>query len=218
MSSGLRAARPTGLVRGGREHHRERSPGVARLRAGARRSGEAGSSPRTASSCRTGHGRSTASRSTRAGSCVVCDERSLGGPAHGALTLLLPAHAEDGRHSALAAAQASLRRLVRLPGPGRRCPSRVGPVGGRTSSIGGPCAAIRSQSSPGHFPLCTLELLGGSFTTLTILRDPVERTLSALRDQQERSPELRGAPLELIYDDPVCVRACCATTWSGCCR
>ena len=55
----------------------------------------------------------------------------------------------------------------------------------------------------GHFPLCTLELLGGSFTTLTILRDPVERTLSALRDLQARSPELRGAPLELIYDDPV---------------
>lgn len=55
----------------------------------------------------------------------------------------------------------------------------------------------------GHFPLCTTELLGGPFTTLTVLRDPVERTLSALRDQHHRSPELAGTPLDVIYDDPV---------------
>jgi len=55
----------------------------------------------------------------------------------------------------------------------------------------------------GHFPLCTIELLDAEFTTLTILRDPVERTLSALRDQHERSPEVGGAPLEVIYDDPL---------------
>ena len=55
----------------------------------------------------------------------------------------------------------------------------------------------------GHFPLCTSELLGGAFTTLTVLRDPVERTLSALRDQHHRSTELAGAPLDAIYDDPV---------------
>src|SRR5437879_1319915 len=30
----------------------------------------------------------------------------------------------------------------------------------------------------GHFPLCMTELLGGGFTTLTVLREPVERTLS----------------------------------------
>ena len=55
----------------------------------------------------------------------------------------------------------------------------------------------------GHFPLCTIELLDAPFTTLTVLREPVERTLSALRDLQQRSPELRGAPLEVILADPV---------------
>ena len=55
----------------------------------------------------------------------------------------------------------------------------------------------------GHFPLCTVDLLGERFTTLTLLRHPVERTLSALRDQRERSPELRGLPLDVIYEDPV---------------
>jgi len=34
----------------------------------------------------------------------------------------------------------------------------------------------------GHFPLCTTELLGVPFSTITVLREPVERTLSALRD------------------------------------
>lgn len=53
----------------------------------------------------------------------------------------------------------------------------------------------------GHFPLCTTDLLGGRFTTLTLLRDPIERTLSALRDQHERSPELAGLPLEAIRAD-----------------
>jgi hypothetical protein len=55
----------------------------------------------------------------------------------------------------------------------------------------------------GHFPLATLDLLDAPFTTMTLLRDPVERTLSALRDLQQRSPELRGAPLEEIFDDTV---------------
>jgi hypothetical protein len=55
----------------------------------------------------------------------------------------------------------------------------------------------------GHFPLCTIELLGSTFTTITLLRDPVERTLSALRDLHQRSPELLGVPLERIYADPL---------------
>ena len=37
----------------------------------------------------------------------------------------------------------------------------------------------------GHFPLCTTELLGGAFTTFTVLRDPVERTLSYLRHHRK---------------------------------
>jgi hypothetical protein len=58
----------------------------------------------------------------------------------------------------------------------------------------------------GHFPVRTLEVLPGaeSFVTLTILRDPVERTLSFLRHQAARRQ--RGAtedtPLVEIYEDP----------------
>ena len=55
----------------------------------------------------------------------------------------------------------------------------------------------------GHFPLCTTELLGVPFTTITVLRDPVERTLSSLRDMREREPEFQGQPLERIYEEPI---------------
>jgi hypothetical protein len=55
----------------------------------------------------------------------------------------------------------------------------------------------------GHFPLCTAELLGVPFSTITVLRDPVERTLSSLRDMREREPMFRDRPLERIYEDPI---------------
>ena len=55
----------------------------------------------------------------------------------------------------------------------------------------------------GHFPLCTTELLGVPFTTITVLRDPVERTLSSLRDMRVREPIFRGQPLERIYEEPI---------------
>jgi hypothetical protein len=54
----------------------------------------------------------------------------------------------------------------------------------------------------GHFPLCTTELLGADFTTLTVLREPVERTLSFLRHHRRLTAEDRDKPLEEIYDDP----------------
>lgn len=54
----------------------------------------------------------------------------------------------------------------------------------------------------GHFPLATVELLDAPFTTLTILRDPVERTLSQLRRFRDVIPEYAGADLETIYEDP----------------
>ncbi len=53
----------------------------------------------------------------------------------------------------------------------------------------------------GHFPLCTTELLGGDFTTLTVLRDPLERTLSYLRHHRLRTPADRHMPLEQVYED-----------------
>ncbi|MGH2963229.1 MAG: hypothetical protein ACRDL3_13705 [Solirubrobacterales bacterium] len=54
----------------------------------------------------------------------------------------------------------------------------------------------------GHFPLCTAEILGGGFTTLTILREPTERALSFLRHHREWSPEDRDKSLEEVYSDP----------------
>ena len=59
----------------------------------------------------------------------------------------------------------------------------------------------------GHFPLCTTELLGERFRTLTVLRDPVERTLSYLRHHRQLTPADRDLPLEAIYDDDFRFRA-----------
>ena len=54
----------------------------------------------------------------------------------------------------------------------------------------------------GHFPLCTRELLGARFITFTLLREPVERTLSYLRHHRRLIASDRDKPLEAIYDDP----------------
>lgn len=54
----------------------------------------------------------------------------------------------------------------------------------------------------GHFPLSTIELLDADFVTLSILRAPVERTLSYLRHQRKLNRDDRGLSLEAIYDDP----------------
>jgi len=54
----------------------------------------------------------------------------------------------------------------------------------------------------GHFPLCTTELVGGGFATLTLLREPVERTLSYLRHHRENEAADHHKSLEQIYDDP----------------
>jgi hypothetical protein len=55
----------------------------------------------------------------------------------------------------------------------------------------------------GHFPLCTVELLDADFTTLTVLREPVERTLSFLRHHRRLIREDKDKPLEEIYEDPL---------------
>ena len=52
----------------------------------------------------------------------------------------------------------------------------------------------------GHFPLCATEMIDGRFTTLTLLRDPVERVLSSLRNEQKSNPAGRKMSLEQIYD------------------
>jgi hypothetical protein len=55
----------------------------------------------------------------------------------------------------------------------------------------------------GHFPLCTAELLGDPFTTFTVLREPVERTLSYLRHHRKLTPADAHLSLEEIYEDPL---------------
>jgi hypothetical protein len=54
----------------------------------------------------------------------------------------------------------------------------------------------------GHFPLCTTTVLGTPFTTFTILRDPVERTLSLLRRRKLVEVRFKDLSLEQIYEDP----------------
>jgi hypothetical protein len=63
----------------------------------------------------------------------------------------------------------------------------------------------------GHFPYVTSELLEGDFTTVTILRDPIERTLSLLRqfrrkvpwvDDSAPMPPLASRTLEEVYENP----------------
>jgi hypothetical protein len=53
----------------------------------------------------------------------------------------------------------------------------------------------------GHFPLCTADLLGGGFTTMTVVREPVERTLSYLRHHRALTPADADLPLEAVYED-----------------
>ena len=58
------------------------------------------------------------------------------------------------------------------------------------------------EAITGHFPLCTAELLDGRYTTVTLLREPVERTLSYLRHHRKEDPADRDKSLEEIYEDP----------------
>ena len=60
----------------------------------------------------------------------------------------------------------------------------------------------RLRAFTGHFPFVAIELLGGELTTITLLRDPVERTLSYLRQVKRRVDQGRGLRLEDIYEHP----------------
>lgn len=55
----------------------------------------------------------------------------------------------------------------------------------------------------GHYPLCLDEVLGIPLTTFTVLRDPVERALSMVRQHQQRDGEFRDKSLNDVYSDPV---------------
>jgi hypothetical protein len=53
----------------------------------------------------------------------------------------------------------------------------------------------------GHFPLCVTELLGAEFITMTVLRHPLERTISYMRHHRRRTPADADLTLEEVYDD-----------------
>jgi hypothetical protein len=53
----------------------------------------------------------------------------------------------------------------------------------------------------GHFPYIASELLGIELVTMTVLRDPVERTISYLK-MRSKDPERAGQSFEQIYDNP----------------
>jgi Sulfotransferase family len=53
-----------------------------------------------------------------------------------------------------------------------------------------------------HLPLSTVELLDADFVALSVLRPPVERTISYLRHQKQLNEEDSRRTLEEVYDDP----------------
>lgn len=64
----------------------------------------------------------------------------------------------------------------------------------------GPEDHERIRAFHGHFPYLAADMVGAD-TTLTILRDPVERTISHLRHCERHFSQHHGKPLEEIYDD-----------------
>ena len=58
----------------------------------------------------------------------------------------------------------------------------------------------------GHFPLVATELLGGDFLTMTMLRDPVDRTVSFLKHMKRRDPRYHELTLEQIYEDDLLIQ------------
>jgi hypothetical protein len=54
----------------------------------------------------------------------------------------------------------------------------------------------------GHFPFVACELLGVELRTLTLLRDPVERSLSVLKHFKRHFPRYEPLSLAELYDDP----------------
>jgi hypothetical protein len=61
----------------------------------------------------------------------------------------------------------------------------------------------------GHFPYVAREVIGGDLTTITLLRDPVDRTISMLRQLQRpwwldpnRTSKMHGLSVEELYEHP----------------
>ncbi len=57
------------------------------------------------------------------------------------------------------------------------------------------------QIYTGHFPFMVCDLLDPELVTLTVLRDPIDRTISVLKQFKRREARFRDSSLEAIYDD-----------------
>jgi hypothetical protein len=97
---------------------------------------------------------------------------------------IYPSERLDRRHALDPEPYASLDDLLALP-PERR-------------------AAIRVYC--GHFPYCVREQLGLDLVVLTLLRDPVERTISVCKHFKDRYARYHDAPLPAVYDDELVFR------------
>jgi hypothetical protein len=66
-----------------------------------------------------------------------------------------------------------------------------------------PAERVRElRAYTGHFPFAATQILPGPFLTMTVLRDPVERTISYLKHCRKYQEQHRGMALEAIYEDP----------------
>jgi hypothetical protein len=97
---------------------------------------------------------------------------------------LYPSASVDRRHPTDAESYGSIPDLVALT-PERR-------------------AAIRMYA--GHFPYMARELIGGELTTLTLLREPVARTISLLKHFKRLYERYSELSLDEIYEDPFVFR------------
>ena len=61
-------------------------------------------------------------------------------------------------------------------------------------------AAIRFYA--GHFPFVARDLIAGDVKTITLLRDPVDRSVSVLKHFKRLHSRFHELPLDAIYDDP----------------
>jgi hypothetical protein len=69
--------------------------------------------------------------------------------------------------------------------------------------LGLPDERVRElQAYTGHFPFAVTQMLPGSFVTATVLRDPIERTISYLKHCRRYQEQHHGMALEAIYEDP----------------
>ena len=82
---------------------------------------------------------------------------------------------------------------------GRRTESYVN-VPSVVADVNRNSAALRMVA--GHIPYATRRLFQAQFTTLTVLRDPVERTVSYLRHCRQFHPEHADMSFEEIYEQP----------------